>query len=163
MESLYLQNQRRQYITVRLGLRTNSTGLRLRVNSLISWCLTFSFIKWQHWQCLSHRAFVKVEQDTPVTVFGPVTGTGRLQWTLRCAVQMPLKEQRTPSWCWNATKTPQQPVLRGLRWLKAAPHPRSHLFSEMVHSQLTTDQHSGKEAQPKRDNSESSSKLQRSQ
>lgn len=64
----------------------------------------------------------------------------------------PLGSKGPPSWCWNATKTPQQPVLSGPHWPKIAPHPGSCLFSEKVHSQLTTDQHRPKEAQPPRPN-----------
>lgn len=35
----------------------------------------FPSTKWEHGDCLLHRAFVRVEQDNPHTVFGPGTGT----------------------------------------------------------------------------------------
>lgn len=106
-------------------------------------------MKWEHWLCLLHRVSVKVEQDNPYTVFGPVTGTDKLQWVLWCATQMPLQEQRTSdssSRCWNVTRTPRQIALREMPWLKKSPHPRIIPLSRDG-SQLTTDQHRGTESQ----------------
>lgn len=105
-----------------------------------SWYLTFPSVKWEHWQHRLHRTPVRqLNRIIHIQHMVQWLACSRLQWTLWCATQMPLQEQRTTPLSLQMLELPEQPSNQlsgdGLGWRKLFTWHHACFFPEVVHHQ----------------------------